>query len=966
MAYFKDYYDELKYPVGEKGFRHAQIAAIQSVSAHFFSSRQPAIVVMPTGSGKTAVAAALAFVLRAKRVLIITPSRLLREQMAEKFTSLSDLERISALSLLFQARPAVLNQRQRITSAAEWERLRNFDVVVSTVYGISGLSPDTPEIPQDLFDVVIVDEAHHAPAATWARALGQLSHAKQILLTATPFRRDEKEIKGKLVFSYDIRRAYEDKVFGDLTFRPAFPKPGQSIDEAIAFEAEKQFNADRAAGRNHLVMVRVDSVTRGKELVGIYEKTNLKLALVTGSNSLSTVKRVNKNLADGVLDGLICVNMFGEGFDLPRLKIAALHSPHKSLAVTLQFIGRFARTNDPSIGQATFVAYPEDQRQELQALWTSSAIWPDIVHNISATRVEREAKSKEVFETFEMASGQDLRDLPLSSIQPYFHAKIFRCYGSVDLSKVPDSGSDHRTVYSAYSEKHNASVLIRQNINRPKWISDPRVENITFDLDIIHFDKNNKLLFIGSTNKTVSNYRSLVDTFCSDTAAELSAATINRALNDIDGLRIFNLGMRRKQFGGRSESYRTLAGPGADIELSEADGQSYNRGHSFGKGREGLNDVTIGISTSSKIWSNSVKQIPEYVEWCKHLALKLSSGVTIPTGSGLDKLSAGQPIEEFPRKPVYMMFHVRTFANSPLCSLISEDSESDVGSLTDFDFEIVESTADQIHFRLVGKSVNWDGLFSLNSFPLISPFSDSEKSLMIGRGDDAVSISDYLSEFPPRILLENFDYVEGNTVFDGLLGDVELDPSESISIDWDGAFVNIEIEKPIDKEIKAKSIFDWLQDRLLSSECSFVFNDDGSGEVADFVSLEQINGINVVTLYHCKASSKSKPGSRLLDLYDVCGQAIRSAIWVAGDRLADRLDYRQKNTGVVGTLKGTLEQFREVFAPENRIFLEFRLAIVQPGISFAKLDEGPKQLLLSTKKNARSANFREFSIFGSP
>lgn len=157
MAYFKDYYDELKYPVGEKGFRHAQIAAIQSVSAHFFSSRQPAIVVMPTGSGKTAVAAALAFVLRAKRVLIITPSRLLREQMAEKFTSLSDLERISALSLLFQARPAVLNQRQRITSAAEWERLRNFDVVVSTVYGISGLSPDTPEIPQDLFDVVIVD-----------------------------------------------------------------------------------------------------------------------------------------------------------------------------------------------------------------------------------------------------------------------------------------------------------------------------------------------------------------------------------------------------------------------------------------------------------------------------------------------------------------------------------------------------------------------------------------------------------------------------------------------------------------------------------------------------------------------------------------------------------------------------------------------------------------------------------------
>lgn len=37
-------------------------------------------------------------------------------------------------------------------------------------------------------------------------------------------------------------------------------------------------------------------------------------------------------------------NKMGEGFDFPFLKIAAIHAPHQSLAVTLQFIGRFART----------------------------------------------------------------------------------------------------------------------------------------------------------------------------------------------------------------------------------------------------------------------------------------------------------------------------------------------------------------------------------------------------------------------------------------------------------------------------------------------------------------------------------------------------------------------------------------------------------------------------------------------
>ena len=35
--------------------------------------------------------------------------------------------------------------------------------------------------------------------------------------------------------------------------------------------------------------------------------------------------------------------MLGEGFDLPALKVAVVHDPQKSLAVTLQFIGRFTR-----------------------------------------------------------------------------------------------------------------------------------------------------------------------------------------------------------------------------------------------------------------------------------------------------------------------------------------------------------------------------------------------------------------------------------------------------------------------------------------------------------------------------------------------------------------------------------------------------------------------------------------------
>ena len=48
---------------------------------------------------------------------------------------------------------------------------------------------------------------------------------------------------------------------------------------------------------------------------------------------------------------VICVNMLGEGFDLPELKIVALHDLHKSLPILLQFAGRFSRTS-PIAGDA--------------------------------------------------------------------------------------------------------------------------------------------------------------------------------------------------------------------------------------------------------------------------------------------------------------------------------------------------------------------------------------------------------------------------------------------------------------------------------------------------------------------------------------------------------------------------------------------------------------------------------------
>ena len=54
----------------------------------------------------------------------------------------------------------------------------------------------------------------------------------------------------------------------------------------------------------------------------------------------SEKEEILKNFRSGTLRIIVCVDMLGEGFDLPSLKIAGLHDVHKSEAVTFQFVGR--------------------------------------------------------------------------------------------------------------------------------------------------------------------------------------------------------------------------------------------------------------------------------------------------------------------------------------------------------------------------------------------------------------------------------------------------------------------------------------------------------------------------------------------------------------------------------------------------------------------------------------------------
>ena len=62
-------------------------------------------------------------------------------------------------------------------------------------------------LPEDYFDLILVDEGHHNAAPSWQGVFDRFPRAKVLSLTATPFRGDDQPVEGEVIYSYPIAEA---------------------------------------------------------------------------------------------------------------------------------------------------------------------------------------------------------------------------------------------------------------------------------------------------------------------------------------------------------------------------------------------------------------------------------------------------------------------------------------------------------------------------------------------------------------------------------------------------------------------------------------------------------------------------------------------------------------------------------------------------------------------------------------
>ena len=309
------------------------------------AEHQSTLLVQPTGTGKTFTAAT--YVRRSmeastcSHVLWLAHRQELIEQARE---SLQD----------------VTGQAVSIEKADQYAR--GTRVVVASVQTLKG---DRLSTFRDRFspDLIVTDEAHHAPSASYRAIYEAFPGARHLGLTATPDRHDEKAmglVFDSVAFVYEIRDAIRDgylcpiralQVQVDAIDLRAVGTIAGDLNQAEAnavMSAEEALHGVVGATIEHAgdrrTIVFTTSVENAHRLAEIHNRYRPDAArAVDGGTDPRTRATTLRDHKGGAYQTLYNVGVLTEGYDDPAIACVVMARPTLSRALYAQCAGRGLR-----------------------------------------------------------------------------------------------------------------------------------------------------------------------------------------------------------------------------------------------------------------------------------------------------------------------------------------------------------------------------------------------------------------------------------------------------------------------------------------------------------------------------------------------------------------------------------------------------------------------------------------------
>ena len=185
------------------------------------------------------------------------------------------------------------------------------------------------------------------------------------------------------------------------------------------------------------------------------------------------------------------------------------------------------------------------------------------------------------------------------------------------------------------------------------------------------------------------------------------------------------------------------------------------------------------------------------------------------------------------------------------------------------------------------------------------------------------------------------------------------------ALDW--AAHNVDMQREFGPGAAGKrSVHTYLIDTLGASDADVVYYDHGSGEIADFVTLKKEGEKLLVRLYHCKKAGGASASHRVDDVYEISGQAVKSAIWASRQTLLERIRRRfQGGTGSHTFVKGDLALLTRLLVDTPEIHTSYEVHAVQPGLKKSGLPVAMGNVLAAASDFLVRGGFHPLKVLGS-
>nr|WP_223280503.1 DEAD/DEAH box helicase family protein [Virgibacillus halodenitrificans] len=318
--------------------RQAQTEALTALEATLEEEYNKAMVVMATGLGKTYLAAF--FGKKYKRILFIAHREEILKQAKKSFEQ-------------------VMGKQGGLFYGMEKDTSK--DMLFASIFTLS-IQEQLYQFAPDTFDLIIIDEFHHAAAKSYQHVIDYFKPRFLLGLTATPERTDGQDVfaicEGNVAYEITFIEAIQRGWLTPFTYHGILDDIDYSSIRWLGTKYDQhelmiqQLQTERAQHiyrkwkelKKTRTLGFCSSIQQAEFLANYFNESGAEaLALTSQSKTHSRTESI-RMLEAGELDIIFTVDLFNEGVDIPSVDTLLFARPTESLVVFTQQIGRGLRT----------------------------------------------------------------------------------------------------------------------------------------------------------------------------------------------------------------------------------------------------------------------------------------------------------------------------------------------------------------------------------------------------------------------------------------------------------------------------------------------------------------------------------------------------------------------------------------------------------------------------------------------